>query len=160
VRGDGEVKYGEMMNLTADLGEAGFSRATPVTNLMPVPDGRKGGVVLERGGRPQPVLARQCGHAGPNAPPSAVSEPAAPLNPTAPAAAPPLPWPRPHRAAPSRPPRRADRPQGTFRPHLPSHGPSGAGGSLPAQASRPAADFTLAAGLSVPAPSPVRPFRR
>ncbi|MDR2612445.1 MAG: biopolymer transporter ExbD [Deltaproteobacteria bacterium] len=35
VRGDGEVKYGEMMNLMAELGQAGFARVTLVTNVKP-----------------------------------------------------------------------------------------------------------------------------
>ncbi|MDR1038472.1 MAG: biopolymer transporter ExbD [Deltaproteobacteria bacterium] len=35
VRGDGEVKYGEMMTLMAELGQAGFARVTLVTNVRP-----------------------------------------------------------------------------------------------------------------------------
>jgi biopolymer transport protein ExbD len=35
VRGDGEVKYGKMMELMSELGEAGFARVTLVTNVLP-----------------------------------------------------------------------------------------------------------------------------
>ena len=33
VRGDGEVKYGKMMELMAELGQAGFARVTLVTDI-------------------------------------------------------------------------------------------------------------------------------
>ncbi|MDR1040576.1 MAG: biopolymer transporter ExbD [Deltaproteobacteria bacterium] len=39
VRGDGEVKYAQMMNLMADLGEAGFARVTLVTNVKNAGEG-------------------------------------------------------------------------------------------------------------------------
>lgn len=48
VRGDGEVKYGKMMELMAELGQAGFARVTLVTdirinpNMSPEADGRSG----------------------------------------------------------------------------------------------------------------------
>ncbi|MDR2302831.1 MAG: biopolymer transporter ExbD [Deltaproteobacteria bacterium] len=35
VRGDGEVKYGKMMELMSELGQAGFARVTLVTNVLP-----------------------------------------------------------------------------------------------------------------------------
>jgi hypothetical protein len=35
VRGDGEVKYAEMMKLMTELGQAGFSRVTLVTQVGP-----------------------------------------------------------------------------------------------------------------------------
>lgn len=35
VRGDGEVKYGSMMELMAELGQAGFARVTLVTDIRP-----------------------------------------------------------------------------------------------------------------------------
>ena len=35
VRGDGEVKYGRMMELMAELGQAGFARVTLVTDIRP-----------------------------------------------------------------------------------------------------------------------------
>jgi TolR protein len=34
VRGDGEVKYGKMMELMSELGQAGFARVTLVTNVQ------------------------------------------------------------------------------------------------------------------------------
>jgi biopolymer transport protein ExbD len=34
VRGDGEVKYGRMMDLMSELGQAGFARVTLVTNVQ------------------------------------------------------------------------------------------------------------------------------
>jgi biopolymer transport protein TolR len=38
VRGDGEVKYGKMMELMAELGKAGFARVTLVTDIRLKPD--------------------------------------------------------------------------------------------------------------------------
>ena len=35
VRGDGDVKYGRMMELMAELGRAGFARVTLVTDIRP-----------------------------------------------------------------------------------------------------------------------------
>ena len=37
VRGDGEVKYGRMMELMAELGQAGFARVTLVTDIRVIP---------------------------------------------------------------------------------------------------------------------------
>ncbi|MDR2200105.1 MAG: ExbD/TolR family protein [Deltaproteobacteria bacterium] len=34
VRGDGDIKYSQMMNLMAELGQAGFARVTLVTNVQ------------------------------------------------------------------------------------------------------------------------------
>jgi biopolymer transport protein ExbD len=46
VRGDGEVKYAKVMDLMSDLGQAGFSRVTLVTNVQaganPPADGQDG----------------------------------------------------------------------------------------------------------------------
>ena len=39
VRGDGEVKYGRMMELMAELGQAGFARVTLVTDIRLGPQG-------------------------------------------------------------------------------------------------------------------------
>ena len=39
VRGDGEVKYGRMMELMAELGQAGFARVTLVTDIRLEPKG-------------------------------------------------------------------------------------------------------------------------
>jgi biopolymer transport protein TolR len=38
VRGDGEVKYGRMMELMAELGQAGFARVTLVTDIRLRPE--------------------------------------------------------------------------------------------------------------------------
>ena len=37
VRGDGSVKYAQMMELMAELGQAGFSRVTLVTDIKAAP---------------------------------------------------------------------------------------------------------------------------
>ncbi|MDR1394792.1 MAG: biopolymer transporter ExbD [Deltaproteobacteria bacterium] len=39
VRGDGEVKYARMMDLMAELGQAGFARVTLVTSVQPAAAG-------------------------------------------------------------------------------------------------------------------------
>jgi hypothetical protein len=43
VRGDGEVKYARMMELMAELGQAGFSRVTLVTSVTGNPPGGEAG---------------------------------------------------------------------------------------------------------------------
>lgn len=52
VRGDGEVKYGRMMELMAELGQAGFARVTLVTDIRPGPQGA--GPAAEAGEVPGP----------------------------------------------------------------------------------------------------------
>ncbi|MDR1313859.1 MAG: biopolymer transporter ExbD [Deltaproteobacteria bacterium] len=88
VRGDGEVKYGEMMSLMAELGEAGFARVTLVTNVRPGADGGGSGEAPAGGAPAAHPSPGGAAHPAPSATPAAPSEPAAPASPAAPAAAP------------------------------------------------------------------------
>jgi biopolymer transport protein ExbD len=82
VRGDGDVKYSEMMNLMTELGQAGFARVTLVTNVQggaqppDAPDGDNAATPATPGA------------ATPAATPAAPAAPVAPATPSAPAAAP------------------------------------------------------------------------
>ena len=58
VRGDGEVKYGRMMELMAELGQAGFARVTLVTDIRVNP--------AETAERPEPAKAEPSASSGEN----------------------------------------------------------------------------------------------
>jgi hypothetical protein len=84
VRGDGEVKYAEMMNLMSELGQAGFARVTLVTNVQGGSQPPENGSSGASGGQPAPQggsAAPASAPAAPAAPPAAA--PAAPAAPTA-----------------------------------------------------------------------------
>jgi biopolymer transport protein ExbD len=102
VRGDGSLKYSQMMGLMAELGQAGFSRVTLVTSVLSGPGGagEAGGGQVD-GGRPSgpaaaealaPGAARPSGQGAadapaPNASPAAPTGAASPAAPAAPAPA-------------------------------------------------------------------------
>jgi biopolymer transport protein ExbD len=77
VRGDGEVKYARMMELMSDLGQAGFSRVTLVTNVQPRPDAEAGASPAPAGQTPDSAASAASqaavGTASPQANPAASS---------------------------------------------------------------------------------------
>ena len=72
VRGDGEVKYAKMMELMAELGQAGFARVTLVTDIRPAAKVAADEASAENSGPSLPAT-------GPE-PPKAEAAPAGPVN--------------------------------------------------------------------------------
>ncbi|MDR3154734.1 MAG: biopolymer transporter ExbD [Deltaproteobacteria bacterium] len=87
VRGDGEVKYGEMMNLMADLGQAGFARVTLVTNVKTAGDASGASPASAASGGAAGSPAADAPGAGSPSSPSPASPAPAPAAQAAPAAA-------------------------------------------------------------------------
>ncbi|MDR1081977.1 MAG: biopolymer transporter ExbD [Deltaproteobacteria bacterium] len=89
VRGDGEVKYGEMMTLMAELGAAGFARVTLVTNVRPDAQGSAQAGAPDASASPDGGAASASGSASRDAPlaaPPCSPRTAAPSGPASPVA--------------------------------------------------------------------------
>jgi biopolymer transport protein ExbD len=77
VRGDGEVKYAEMMNLMADLGQAGFARVTLVTNVKSGGSGESATADAGSPGTAAGAASQAVAPAGPQGPSSGAAPAAA-----------------------------------------------------------------------------------